>query len=50
MVHANKVLWQGEGGGPTWETSHQCCIMGKVIRKEVGAGGKFDFFLDPDTL
>ena len=27
-------------------SSHQCCIMRKVIHKEVGAGGRFDFFLD----
>ena len=46
MVHANEVLWQGENGGTTWETSHQCDIMKKVIHKEVGAGGRFDFFLD----
>ena len=25
-------------------TSHRCWIMRKVIRKEVGAGGRFDFF------
>ena len=29
-----------------WETSHRCCIMRKVIHKEVTAGGRFDFFLD----
>ena len=46
MVHANEVLWQGENGGTTRETSHQCCIMRKGIHKEVGAGGRFDFFLD----
>ena len=46
MVHANEVLWQGDSGGTTWDTSHQCCIMRKVIHKEVGAGGRFDFFLD----
>ena len=44
MVHANEVLWHGENGGTTWEASHQCCIMRKVIHKEVGAGGRFDFF------
>ena len=33
-------------GGATWETSYRCCIMKKVIRKEVGAGGGFDCFLD----
>ena len=28
------------------ETSHQCCIMRKAMSKEVGAGGRFDIFLD----
>ena len=28
------------------ETSHQGCIMRKVISKEVTAGGRFDLFLD----
>ena len=46
MVHAVEVFWQGENGGTTRETSHRCCIMRKVIRKEVGAGGMFDFSLD----
>ena len=50
MVHANEVLWQRENGGTTRETSHQCCIMRKVIRKEVGAGGRFDFFLDSEEM
>ena len=30
----------------TFETSHQCCIMRKAMSKEVGAGGRFDIFLD----
>ena len=25
---------------------HQCCIMRKAMSKEVGAGGRFDIFLD----
>ena len=45
MVHAYEVLWQGENGGTTWEISHRCCIMRKVIWKEMGAGGRFYFFL-----
>ena len=31
------MLWHEEDGGTAWETSHRCCIMRKVIRKEVGA-------------
>ena len=27
-------------------TLHRCYIMRKAIRKEVTAGGRFDFFLD----
>ena len=50
MVHANEVLWQGENGGTTWETSHRCCRMRKAIRKEVGAGGRSGFFLDSGFL
>ena len=45
MVHAYEVLWQGENGGTTWEISHRCCIMRKVIWIEMGAGGRFYFFL-----
>ena len=25
---------------------HYCCIMRKAMSKEVGAGGRFDIFLD----
>ena len=41
-----RCFGKGKNGGTTWETSHQCCIMRKVICKEVVAGGMFDFFLD----
>ena len=44
MLHENEVLWQGGNGGTAWETSPGCCIMRKVMRKDVGAGGRFDFF------
>ena len=45
MVHANEVLWRGENGGTTWETSHRCCIiMRKVIHKEVGPEEGLTFF------
>ena len=29
-----------------WETSHESCIMRKVISNEVTARGRFDFSLD----
>ena len=46
MIHVDDVLWHGENGGTTWETSHQCYIMRKVIHKEVGARRKVWPFLD----
>ena len=45
-MHVNQVIWLKENIGTIWETSHQSCIMRKVIHKEVTAGGRFDFFLD----
>ena len=45
-MHVDEVLCHGENGGATCETSHQGCIMRKVISKAVTAGGRFDFFLD----
>ena len=45
-MHVDEVLCYGETGGLTWETSHQGCIMRKVVSKEVTARGRFDFFLD----
>ena len=32
------------------DTSHRGCIMRKAMSKEVGAGGRFDIFLDSDLL
>ena len=31
------------------ETSHRGCIMRKAMSKKVGAGGRFDIFLDSDN-
>ena len=45
-MHVDEVLWDGEDwGGAAWESSHRCCVMRKVMRKEMVAGGRFDFFL-----
>ena len=44
LKHVNEVVWHEENGGTIWEPSHRCCIVRKVIRKEVTAGGRFDFF------
>ena len=43
-MHVDEVLCHGENGGATWETSHQGCIMRKVVSKAVTAGGRLDFF------
>ena len=43
-MHVDEVLCHGENGGATWETSHQGCIMRKVVSKAVTARGRFDFF------
>ena len=43
-MHVDEVLWHGEDGGTAPEISHRFCIMRKVIRKEVVARGKSDFF------
>ena len=42
----NRVIWHEENTGTIWEISHQCCIMRKVIHKEVTTGGRFDIILD----
>ena len=31
-------------------SSHQCCVMREVICKEITTGGRFDSFLDSDTV
>ena len=38
------MIWHEENGGTIWETSHRCCIMRKVIRQEVTAGERCNFF------
>ena len=43
-MYVDEVLCHGENGRVTWETSHQSCIMRKVVSKEVTAGERFDFF------
>ena len=48
-MHVDEVLCHGEDGGATRETSHQSCIMRKVVSKEVTAGGRFDFFWTLDN-
>ena len=45
LMHANEVVWYEGNGGTKWETSNLCCIMRKVMLKEVAAGGRFEFFL-----
>ena len=45
-MHANEVSWHGEDGRTIWETSYRCCIMRKIIHKEVTTRGKLDLFLD----
>ena len=47
-MNVDEVLCHGKNGGATWETSHQGCIMRKVVSKEVTAGGRLDFFLDSE--
>ena len=32
MKHVNEEILHEENGGPTWETSHRCCVVRKVIR------------------
>ena len=54
-MHASDLIQHEDTSGTTRETSHQCCIMRKAMSKilmrkamskEVGAGGRFDIFLD----
>ena len=42
-MHENQVNWHEENIGTIWETSHRCCIMRKVVHKDVTTGGRFDF-------
>ena len=43
-MHVNKEILHEENRRTTWETLHWCCVVKKVIRKEVTTGGRFDFF------
>ena len=43
-MHINQMIWHGENIGTIWEISHECCIMKRVIYKDVTAGERFDFF------
>ena len=45
-MNSDEVILQAESGGTSWKTSYRCCIMRKVISKEVATGGRFHFFLD----
>ena len=45
-MHASDLIQHEDTSGTTRETSHQSCIMRKAMSKEVGAGGRFDIFLD----
>ena len=45
-MHASDLIQHEDTSGTTRETSHQCCIMRKAKSKKVGAGGRFDIFLD----
>ena len=47
-MHASDLIQHEDTSGTTRETSHQCYIMRKAMSKEVGAGGRFDIFLDSD--
>ena len=46
LMHASDLMLHEDNWGTTRETSHKCCIMRKTMSKEVGAGGRFDIFLD----
>ena len=45
-MNANETIWPGENGETAWETSYRCCIMRKVIGKEMATGGRLHSFLD----
>ena len=45
-MHASDLIQHEDTSGTSRETSHQCYIMRKAMSKEVGAGGRFDIFLD----
>ena len=43
-MDVDEMLCHGVNGGTTWDTSHQGCIMRKVISKEVTAEEGLTFF------
>ena len=43
-MHVNQAIWHEEIIGTIWEFSHRCCIIWKVIRKEVIAKGRLEIF------
>ena len=47
LMHVDEVIWHGYHRG-TIGNFALMLQMRKVIRKVVGAGGRFDFFLDSD--
>ena len=47
-MHSDEKILHEESGRTTWKTSYRCCIMRKVISKEVATGGRFRFFLDSE--
>ena len=49
-MHSDEVILHEESGGTTWKTSYRCCIMRKVISKEVAIGRRFRFFLHSGLL
>ena len=43
-MHSDEVIWHEKSGGTTWNTSYRCCILRKVVSKEVAIEGRFHFF------
>ena len=43
-MRVNEMIWYSEAGEKAQETSCRCCIMRKIICKEVTTGGMCDFF------
>ena len=43
-MHVNEEILHEEIGGKTWGTLYRCCMMRKVVCKEVTARGRFWMF------
>ena len=43
-MHSDERILHEESGGTTWKPLYRCCVMRKVISKEVATGGRFRFF------